>query len=238
MSDLHALQWSSFQYKGTRATGCNETYRCYTCVSRQRYGTKTCSADRLPADVLDHAIIESLLAAYEDSDLFRAAVGQAQLQARDGYSRHDDELLAVTNELAKVDASVDRHLRAFESGSMPEALCGERVKELATRATILRARHEELNEEMEQADIKCASPEELATIRDRVNEAISEDSPAVVKSLLQALIHEVRVDSRNVIQPIFRVPLAGDTMAGDAVRAPPRPVGAEVGAEGLEPPTC
>jgi len=178
--------------------------------------------------VLDHAIIESLLAAYEDSDLFRAAVGQAQLQARDGYSRHDDELLAVTNELAKVDASVDRHLRAFESGSMPEALCGERVKELATRATILRARHEELNEEMEQADIKCASPEELATIRDRVNEAISEDSPAVVKSLLQALIHEVRVDSRNVIQPIFRVPLAGDTMAGDAVRAPPRPVGAEV----------
>jgi hypothetical protein len=50
---------------------------------------------------------------------------------------------------------------------MPEALCGERVKELATRATILRAHREALNEEMAQADITCASPEELATLRDR-----------------------------------------------------------------------
>ena len=119
---------------------------------------------------------------------------RSRIEARDGHSRHDDELLAVTNELAKVDASVDRYLRAFESGSMPEALCGERVKELATRATVLRTRHEDLNAEMEQADITCASPEELATLRDRVNEAIAEGSPAVVKSLLQALIHEIRVD--------------------------------------------
>lgn len=117
--------------------------------------------------MLDNAIIESLLAAYQDSDLFRAAVGQAQSQARDGHSRYDNELQAVTNELAKVDASIDRYLRALESGSMPEALCGERVKELATRATILRARREELNEEMEQTDITCASPEELAALRDR-----------------------------------------------------------------------
>ena len=72
--------------------------------------------------MLDHAIIESLLAAYKDSDLFRAAVGEAQDQARAGHSLRDEELRAVTNELAKVDASVDRCLRAFESGSMPEAL--------------------------------------------------------------------------------------------------------------------
>jgi hypothetical protein len=66
-----------------------------------------------------------------------------------------------------------------------------------------------------------------------VNEAIAEGSPAVVKSLLQALIHEIRVDSRNAIQPVFRVPLAGNAMAGDTVRAPSR----SVDAEGLEPST-
>ena len=134
---------------------------------------------------------------------FRTAVGQAQLQARDGHSRHDDKLHAVSNELAKVDASVDRYLRAFESGSMPEALCGERVKELATRATTLRARREELNEEMEQVDITCASPEELATLRDWVTEAIAEGSPAVVKSLLQALIHEIRGIAATPFSPSF-----------------------------------
>ena len=39
--------------------------------------------------------------------------------------------------------------------------------------------------------LRRAVREELATLRDRVNEAIAEGSPAVVKSLLQALIHEI-----------------------------------------------
>lgn len=105
---------------------------------------------------------------------------------------------------------------------MPEAPCGERVRELADRANVLRARRDLLNEEIDQAELTCASSEELATLRDRVNEAVTEGSPAVVKSLLQALIHEIRVESRHAIQRVFRVPLAGDSMAGEAVRAPSR----------------
>lgn len=40
---------------------------------------------------------------------------------------------------------------------------------------------------MEYADITCASPEEPATLNERVYEAISEDSPAVITLLLQSL---------------------------------------------------
>ncbi len=39
----------------------------------------------------------------------------------------------------------------------------------ATRTTAHRGRHEEPNEKMELADITRASPEELATLRSRVN---------------------------------------------------------------------
>jgi hypothetical protein len=74
----------------------------------------------------------------------------------------------------------------------------------------------------------CALPEDLATLRDRVNEAIAKSSPVAVKSLLRALIHEIRVDSRNAIQHVFRVPLTGDAMAGEVVRAPSRSASAEV----------
>jgi hypothetical protein len=35
-------------------------------------------------------------------------------------------------ELAKVDAGIDRYLRAFETGAMPESICGERVKALGS----------------------------------------------------------------------------------------------------------
>lgn len=77
---------------------------------------------------------------------------------------------------------------------------------MIVESDVLRARREELNEEMEQADITCASPEELATLRDRVNEAIAEGSPAVLKSLLQALIHKIQVDSATPSSPSFACP--------------------------------
>ncbi len=219
------------RFTGTRATGRSNTYRYYTCGGRQRYGTKTCSADRLPAEALEDAVVRSLLAAYADQDLFAAAVAEAHDRAQLGHSRHEGELAALDAELAKVESGIGRYLRAFETGAMPETICGTRVKELGGRATALRTRHQELADEMDEADLTAPTPEKLAVLRERVTEAVKDGSTASVKGLLQALIHEIRVDSRDAIQPIFRVPVGGDHHEDDAVRAPSRSV--EV--NGLEP---
>jgi len=218
-------------FTGTRATGRHSTYRYYTCSGRQRYGTATCDADRLPADALDDAVVASLLSTYEDSDLFTSAVAQAEERAVGGRSRQEGELRAIDGELAKVDAGIDRYLRAFETGTMPEAVCGERVKALAARASALRARRQDLADQMDEAELVAPTPGELAALRARVAEAVANGSPATVKSLLHALVHEIRVDSREAIHPVFRVPLGGDHQPDDAVRAPSRSV--EV--KGLEP---
>ncbi len=145
--------------------------------------------------------------------------------------RHQGELRALDAELAKVDAGIDRYLRAFETGAMPEALCGERVKALGAQATALRARREQLADEMDDADLTAPTAEELSVLRERVTEAVAQGSAGPVKALLQALIHEIRVDSRQAIHPTFRVPLGGDHHPEDAVRAPSR----SVGRRGLEP---
>ncbi|MHB1510390.1 MAG: recombinase family protein [Acidimicrobiales bacterium] len=211
-------------FTGTAATGRNATYRYYTCGKRQRYGTKTCAADRLPAQALDDAVVHSLLAAYDHVELFSDAVEKAQRRAQLGHDRHAGELRALKAELAKVEAGIDRYLRAFETGTMPEALCGERVTALGLQATVLRARSEQLTGEMDDADLAAPTPEELSVLRERVAEAVAEGSPGPVKTLLHALIHEIRVDSRDAIHPTFRVPLGGDHHRDDAVRAPSRSV--------------
>ncbi|MDA8313180.1 MAG: recombinase family protein [Actinomycetota bacterium] len=46
-------------FVGTSAVGNRYRYRYYTCFSRQRYGTKFCDAERLPAEELDAAILDS-----------------------------------------------------------------------------------------------------------------------------------------------------------------------------------
>jgi site-specific DNA recombinase len=220
-------------FTGTRATGRNSTYRYYTCGGRQRYGTKTCPAERLPAEALDDAVVRSLLAAYEDTDLFAKAVAEARERALLGQRRHEGELRVLDAELAKVEAGIDRYLRAFETGTMPESICGERVKELGLRATALRARRQDLADEMEESDLTAPTKEELSELRERVAEAVAEGSAAPIKVLLQSLIHEIRVDSKEAIHPIFRVPVGADISGDDAVRAPSR----SVGAAGLEPTT-
>lgn len=48
------------KFIGTAATGRNRVYRYYTCFSRVRYGTHGCQAQRLPADALDTAVLNSL----------------------------------------------------------------------------------------------------------------------------------------------------------------------------------
>lgn len=148
----------------------------------------------------------------------------AQAGAALGQDRHQGKLHALDAEQAKVEAGIDRYLRAFETGAMPETLCGERVKALGRQSSALRARREQLADEMEDADVIAPTPEELSVLRERVAEAVAHGSAGPVKSLLQAQIHEIRVDSRQAIHPTFRVPLGGGHHPDDAVRAPSRSV--------------
>src|SRR5664280_1470443 len=171
-----------------------------------------------------------LLSAYEDTDLFAEAISEAQERADLDESPHDAERAALQAELDKVERGIDRYLRAFEVGTMPEEICGERVKDLGTKATALRARMFELDAGIAEAELVAPTSAEL---RQRVQQAVAGGSSALVKSLLQALIREVRVDSREAIHPVFRVPVGGGHQQDDAVRAPSRSV--EV--SGLEPPT-
>jgi site-specific DNA recombinase len=216
------------RFSGTRATGRSSTYRYYTCGSRQRYGRATCDAERLPADALDAAVVDQLLNLFDDGALFAKAVARANKRAGSKQRQHQHERATLEAELKKTKGALDRYLRAFESGTLPEAACGSRVKALSERAAALRRRREELDDESDTVP-RHPSPAELAEIGAQVRDAIADGSPAVVKELLQALVHEIRVESRHAIRPVFRVPQA--TLERDPVLALSR----SVGRRGLEP---
>lgn len=108
---------------------------------------------------------------------------------------------------------------------MSEEICGERVKALSAQATSLRSRQVKLQDDIDDIDLTPVTQEQLTAVRDRVKDALADGSPALVKTLLQALIHEIRVESKDAIWPVFRVPLGGEPQVADAVRSPTRSVG-------------
>jgi hypothetical protein len=59
---------------------------------------------------------------------------------------------------------------------------------------------------MEQASAEVPSAEELAAVRDAIEVGFATGSAPNRKALLQSLVHEIRVDSRDHVVPWFRVP--------------------------------
>jgi site-specific DNA recombinase len=69
-------------FVGAAAHGKRHRYPYYVCFSRQRYGTQTCPAERLRADLLDQAVIDALLATFQQSDLFEQAIAASRARPR------------------------------------------------------------------------------------------------------------------------------------------------------------
>jgi site-specific DNA recombinase len=132
------------KYVGTSATGKLRRYRYYTCFARTRYGTAGCTAPRIDADLLDHAVQEALIDFYSRTDLIDAAIAAEQARRADGAHRHHAELHSISSQITTTEAAIDRYLTAFENGTLDERTCGRRVRDLTTKLDQLRTRHDEL----------------------------------------------------------------------------------------------
>jgi hypothetical protein len=193
---------------GGAAHGRGGRYRYYRCFTRQRYGVGHCDADFLPADALEHAVIESLNATYAQRDLIDRAIAEYRSGATSARPRLTEHLALTEAEIRKAEEAIDRYLHAFENGTLSEAHCGARVASLAERLAELRSRSAELSHQLGDENTDDAEPDVDGITLD-LGRLLTTDAPASTKkALLQTLIEDVLVASRDHIEPTYRVPLA------------------------------
>ena len=221
------------RFLGTAATGNTARYRYYTCYSRNRFGTETCSVDRLPAADLDRAVLKSLLETFSRTTLFEDAVLAATQQRAGLKEQQEAELAKVADEVRKTEDAIERYLTAFENGTLPEAIFADRIKGLSARAAELRFTRDELREALTSGHIPAPTPDELHMIRSEIARALSQDDGAAQKRLVQKIVHDIRIEGRDHIIPTFRVPVPTQDAEEHQVRA----MGGLVGVTGLEPVT-
>jgi site-specific DNA recombinase len=202
------------RYLGAAAHGNGGRYPYYVCFTRHRYGPRHCDADRLPAERLDELILDRLEALLAQEQIVRDAIQDAFTELDHERPQREAELERIDAEIRKTHATLARYFHAFETGTMPEDACGQRIDQLTRRLTGLDARRQEL------AIDEAESPEpltddDLHALQVHVSEVIESGDPPARKALLQALIHEIRVVSREEIYPVFNLP---------AVRPPCGPV--------------
>lgn len=126
-------------FVGTAAHGRSNTYRYYTCFSRQRHGTSKCDQDRLPADRLEERILSAILAELDDGSIFQKAaeLGRADWEAAN--SGRAGEISRLEKKINERRGALDRYLKAFEAGRLSEKTCAYRVKEVENELEVLEA---------------------------------------------------------------------------------------------------
>ncbi len=196
------------RYIGAAANGNGGRYRYYVCFSRQRYGRNTCDAQSLPADELEQAILDQLADLLGREDQIRAEIERAFAELDADKPKREAELARLDAELRKTNDTIDRYFHAFEDGTMPEKACAPRIAKLTQRLSELEARHAELAAAAADEDQpEPLSDDDLRLLQAHVVEVIADGDPPARKALLQALVHEIRVVSRDEIYPFFSLPV-------------------------------
>ena len=230
------------KFVGTAAHGNRYRYRYYTCFSRHRYGTTTCPADRLPADQLETAVLAALLHTYRRHDLLNVALNAGHARSGQQRRQRQDELDLVEKELSKAEEAIERYFLAFEAGTMSENTCGQRVQTLGDKIATLHSRRAVLAAELDADQQPTVTEADLQALRHRVEHTITHGVPDAQKGLLQALVADIQVESRNAVRPYFRVQLTGQHPAGlaeptsDAMVRPPSGSVPPAGFEPAPPP--
>ncbi len=212
------------RYIGTAAHGRNARYRYYTCFSRNRHGRQGCRSDVLRADLLDQAVLESLLATYADTEVVNAAIESWRTRVAKQEPDTASESRRLEKEISGAESAVQRYYNAFESSQLPEARFVNRVAALESRLTELRTRLDELRDSARNAE--APSKDAVDDSEDAIRDAMLNGTPGQRKALLKELVVEVRVESRDSIIPTFRIPATSVRVTESMV-----------GPGGLEPPT-
>jgi site-specific DNA recombinase len=139
------------RYLGNIAHGRSQRYRYYTCFSRHRFGPATCAAERLPADKLEAAVLDALLATYNRTDLLSLAVAALRRRTTSLAASHQAELATVRADLRRTHDAIARYLRAFEKQLLPEDVCATRVQTLRDQVSKLQTREAELKHKLAAA---------------------------------------------------------------------------------------
>jgi len=137
------------------------------------------------------------------------AIDQASRAAAEARPAYEDQLGQVEAKIRKAEDSIERYLAAFEAGTLPEAQCGERVHKLGEKVGELCITRNELLATIEDNPHRDGAPSthELELLQEEVAHVFDPSVDAAARKVtLKRFVHEIRIEGRHSILPLFHIP--------------------------------
>ena len=210
---------------GAAANSKNRHYRYYQCASlARRAEADRCDNQRVDADALEAMVIEQILGAYRDSDLFEAAAALAVQHTPDVLAALDEQIRSAESAVSRATTAIDRYYGAFEVGELDPSELRSRVKRLEETLDTQQAELARLREQRRHEDPGAARLIDLIAAAQHIEEVLSTPEAWQVKRrLVQALVETIVVSPGRHVQVTLRVPTenalgTGRVLPGSRVR--------------------
>jgi site-specific DNA recombinase len=193
-------------YVGMSAKGNGGSYHYYACSGRQKLGRRACDGDRLNRDKLEAAVLAQRAELYRDGALIRQAIEHAAANQGAERAALAEQRAGLAKEIRRAKHAIERYHQAFEAGDLDPKRFDARVSALDASLEALSEQDHALAHDLATHVPTTADTAQLAAVADHLDQTIANGDPDQSKALLRLLIAELRVNSRNEIQPTYRVP--------------------------------
>lgn len=201
---------------GVSAHGSKNKYRYYICAGRNEKGTISCASKRVSADAVEQIVRDQIVRLYAKYDLFEQAALRAIERRDTARPALEAEIAALRAELGNTDLAVNRYFTAFEQGTMPEALCSDRIRELHSKAESVRHRIVEVDLELQAKPPELPTETELEELAERVATALSQPPTPALRAFLAAVIDRIELGANRQVHCFLRVPNTSDAIVDPA----------------------
>ncbi|MGH2812643.1 MAG: hypothetical protein ACRDI1_08035 [Actinomycetota bacterium] len=155
-----------------------------------------------PRDLLEEAIVGEALKALEDIPGCKRVAANILKDWKETQGGNLKEIARLKRRIDTSNKALERYLKAFETGRMPESACASRVREIEKELSVLEAERSTLEAGAEPPEF---AEDILLNLRSEIAEAVQQGSPQRVKRLLGMVVDSIDVESRMFVQPYFSV---------------------------------
>jgi site-specific DNA recombinase len=206
LSGLVRCTACSGKFAGGSAHSGSNKYRYYQCITRSKSGPTACASERVRADALEAAVIESLVETYGQYDLFENAAREEAQQVEREREQAKVRLPEIQASIKKVNAAISRYEMAFEGGSLKVEKFASRVAGLHDELDQLEAHKQTLEQVLVRKLPPPPSPEQIKKIQIKVKRMLNSKPTPQVKAFINQVVDHIDMDSNRTATPVLRIP--------------------------------
>ncbi|MBU8913314.1 MAG: recombinase family protein [Spirochaetales bacterium] len=193
-------------------------YRYYTCSGAQKNGWKSCPLPNIPANDLEHLIVQQIRVIGSDPKLQAATIKQVRKTAREQKTALDSESKRLRSSREKIGKETAGLLQALAGGEATGASISGRLAQLEEQATKLDTRLAEIERERRVAEQSTLDLNDLTSALSLFDPIWDVLFPAEQTRIIELLIRQIEYNGKSGKLAITFHPTGIKSLANEMVQ--------------------